>query len=379
MELGFTFNYDKSDPPVLVTEQCERLHITMGRNGQTGPNPAPPYKLHVLTSGPWLTPFVIDLPGTGPTFEWDVPFPPGTTYQTCMFDGNGVSGGCQDKYTVIRNSTVNNPTCQNITFPPLLDVTTFVQSPKAGPMSQHGFIGQCTDLSVKPLNGTPPFTLLIAPTLRPPYQIVSNSMDAITWTVSLSFNFPFFLSLTSNDGRMWSFGPQHSASPGPDDCLAPGLISPQKARKTAVGAGVGSLFAGIVLGGLGAVLFWRYRLRDIEAGSEPKPKTSSEPWASSGGLDRDGFSASASSQDSTAQDPVSSGSTPPLPQRSQTRYRNRISSDGVQVQRQPTYVLHRDGGAVLAEASSSQVIDLPPLYAEGNFQRNSTSPRPEKS
>jgi hypothetical protein len=59
-------------------------------------------------------------------------------------------------------------------------------------------------------------------------------MGTIDWTVSLvrsslihnfaiidglkSRAFPFFLSLVSADGQMWSFGPLHAGGFGPSDC-----------------------------------------------------------------------------------------------------------------------------------------------------------------
>jgi hypothetical protein len=56
-----------------------------------------------------------------------------------QFDINGIAGGCQAIYTVIQNTTVTNPTCQNVTFPTALDVVGTVDN---GPMSQYGFVDQ---------------------------------------------------------------------------------------------------------------------------------------------------------------------------------------------------------------------------------------------
>jgi hypothetical protein len=55
-------------------------------------------------------------------------------------DSNGVSGGCQDIYTVIPNSTANPPTCANLTLPTSpLQVDAAVIN---GAFAQYGWIPQ---------------------------------------------------------------------------------------------------------------------------------------------------------------------------------------------------------------------------------------------
>ncbi|KAJ6626641.1 hypothetical protein B0H10DRAFT_506409 [Mycena sp. CBHHK59/15] len=218
LQPGFFFDYNiVSQPvPIPITQQCETIHITWGRRNAIGPNPVAPYSLVVYTST-FITPFTIAA-GDGLSFDWQVPFAPGTQYQICMWDKNGVPGGCQAMYTMVTNTTVSTPTCQNVTFPSLLSVNATVPS---GPMSQYGFIDQCTDLYVAPITGKPPFTLTVAPALHPPYNITSDTMDPIDWT---SWSFPFFLSLVSSDGLMWANGPLHAGGFGPSDCLAPGTM-----------------------------------------------------------------------------------------------------------------------------------------------------------
>ncbi|KAJ8515831.1 hypothetical protein ONZ45_g6797 [Pleurotus djamor] len=218
MEQSFLFQWDKpSELPIPVTEQCERIHITWGRDGATGSICSIqadglryvgtfhiPLRLpnEILLSGPWKTPFIIDA-GVGLEFDWDVSFPPGTMYVICMFDNNGNSGGCQDRHTVIKNSTVASPTCQDIAFPPVLGVQGYGPN---GALSDHGWIPQCSDIALQPVagNATPPFTAYIAPPLRPPYKIVSHDFGFINWTVTLSDGFAFFLSVESSDGLMCS-------------------------------------------------------------------------------------------------------------------------------------------------------------------------------
>jgi len=174
LQPGFFFDYNIATQPVPIpiTEQCETIHIKWGRQGATGPNSVAPYSMVVYAST-FITPFTIAM-GSGLSFDWQVPFAPGTQYQICMWDANGVPGGCQAMYTVVQNSTVTQPTCQNVTFPALLDVEATVPG---GPMSQYGFINQCTDLFVRPKSGKPPYTLTVAPALHP-----HSTLHLTVWT-----------------------------------------------------------------------------------------------------------------------------------------------------------------------------------------------------
>lgn len=93
-------------------------------------------------------------------------------------DANGVSGGCQNLYTVVQNTTVNPPSCKNVTLPATpLQVDAAVIT---GAFAQYGWppmvrlyeIGcaltsfscdglQCTDIRVQAKNGTGPYTLTV--------------------------------------------------------------------------------------------------------------------------------------------------------------------------------------------------------------------------
>ncbi|KAK7437583.1 hypothetical protein VKT23_018481 [Stygiomarasmius scandens] len=189
----------------------------------------------------FFTPFTIQA-GDGKVneFDYQVPFFPGTRY-----DSKGTSGGCQEMYTVVPNITNSHPTCKNVTFPPPLGVDAHFLS--GGGFSLFGFPGQCTDVSIKPLNGTPPFILTVSPPLHPPFNITSNTMDPIVWTVSIGGELPFFMSLVSSEGFGWSSGPMHASLNGPTDCLNPGTIPKARAHSIATGAGVGGLFGGLFL------------------------------------------------------------------------------------------------------------------------------------
>ncbi|KAJ6461857.1 hypothetical protein C8R47DRAFT_1159141 [Mycena vitilis] len=354
LDAGFMFDYNNATQPVPipVTEQCERIHIKWGRQTATGPNPVAPYSLLVYTST-FLTPFSIAAGGdVSLSYDWDVPFAPGTQYQICMWDKNGVSGGCQAMYTVVQNSTVPNPTCQNITFPPLLNVEATVAG--GGPMSQYGFIDQCTDLFVTPKAGKPPFTLTVAPALHPPYNITSNSMDPIGWTVSLSWSYPFFLSLVSSDGQGWVNGPLHAGGLGPSDCLAPGTISHSKAQVIAAGAGIGGAVATGLLGALAAFLY--ARCRRIPPGSQI-----------------DAFDTTlydiADKPQRTGSRTYSQSQSEAL---SRTTMADRRSSQRVSGR---AYVLHHDAGQapVTVITDATEVVELPPRYRR---ESGSNSPLP---
>ncbi|KAG5653503.1 hypothetical protein H0H81_012713 [Sphagnurus paluster] len=135
------------------TGQCETLHITWDRGTAEGPAPAPPYYLQVYTST-YLYPFII-LAGSDSSFDWAVPFAPGTQYQICMvrainavhavascplqFDANGNPGGCQATYTVIASPESDAPTCQNVSLPVALEVEAIVAN---APMSQYQWVEQ---------------------------------------------------------------------------------------------------------------------------------------------------------------------------------------------------------------------------------------------
>jgi len=280
-------------------------------------------------------------------------------------------------YTVITNTTTDTPTCQNITFPPLLDVVGTVPG---GPLSQYGFINQCTDLSVTPKNGKPPFTLTVAPSLHPPYNITSNSMDPIVWTVSLSWAFPFFLSLVSSDGLMWVNGPMHAGGPGTSDCLSPGSVPGSKARGVALGVGFGTLFVGLLMGTLSAFLFFRDRRKN--QGVYSSEKSSQSTFSADNNNDDhplpplpQGFTLSNALYRTFRRHPGNIVSPYRPPPRLSSREMESGNTPSSPVESQPTstttsrlqtYVLHHDGGqapvTVLTVENNSEVVELPPDY-----------------
>ncbi|KAJ3968796.1 hypothetical protein EV361DRAFT_391630 [Lentinula raphanica] len=265
IEPGFFFSYGN----IPVTEQCETVRLIWGRQSAIGQNPVAPYFFQVFTSS-FVFPFIVDAGIGGDAgdgnlfFDFTVPFFPGTQYQICMYDSNGLPGGCQVMFTMIQNSTTANPTCTNMTMPAADKVLQVDGVVDGGHLSQDGFINQCDDVSIKPLNGTPPFTLTVSPPNHPPYNITSNTMDPIVWTVSLSRAMPFFLSLVSSEGMVWANGPMGVGRSDDDTCLAPDTMKKSKAHAIAAGASVGSLFGGLILAGVALVVrrYWARRRAD---------------------------------------------------------------------------------------------------------------------
>ncbi|KAJ7183478.1 hypothetical protein C8R46DRAFT_939553 [Mycena filopes] len=390
LQPGFFFDYNiQGQPvPIPITEQCETIHLKWGREGAIGPNPVAPYSLLVYTST-FITPFSIAAGNAQSlSFDWDVPFAPGTQYQICMWDKNGVPGGCQAMYTVVQNSTVANPSCQNVTFPTLLDVEATV--PGGGPMSQFGFVDQCTDLFIRPKSGKPPFTLTVAPALHPPYNITSNSMDPIDWTVSLSWAFPFFLSLVSSDGQMWSNGPLHAGGFGSSDCLAPGTIPHSKAQAIAAGAAIGAAAAAALLGALGAFLYLRLRPApppppDVFDTKRIDPFRLDAADRDALRIDTTRYPAAHHHYQPQTADPLSWTALSDARHRSQlqtqtTTRASMIRSPQTALVRSPqtaltlqsprsrtTYVLHHDAGQapVTLITDAEEVVELPPRYRTG--------------
>ncbi|KAF4623519.1 hypothetical protein D9613_002067 [Agrocybe pediades] len=383
LPLSFLFDWNSPDQPfpVPVTEQCETIHVKWSRSSATGPNPTAPYYLQLYTSN-FIQPFVVPA-GSGLSFDYTVPFAPGTLYQICMFDKFGNTGGCQDTYTVIPSSS-GPPTCNNVTFVEQLKVDPTVDN---GPMSQYGFVDQCTDISVRPTSGRPPYTLTVAPALHPPYNITSPDYQPINWTVSLSWASSFFVSLADSNGSMWSFGPLHAGSGGTTGCLT-GFPSPKTIKPSvAVGTGIGGLAAGLIIGALVAFILLRRHVSNrflhlsSRPGSPEPTMTEQEPTSTARG-DRVvnppsslGWSpiTSISSpiqrrQDSTVRPfmiPRSDRQTSEVAQSNAAlaRTASAVSQDpGTNSQ---VYVIHHDSTispVTIFHQSGTEIVELPPRY-----------------
>ncbi|KAJ3771385.1 hypothetical protein FB446DRAFT_789651 [Lentinula raphanica] len=332
IEPGFFFSYGN----IPVTEQCETVRLIWGRQSAIGQNPVAPYFFQVFTSS-FVFPFIVDAGIGGDAgdgnlfFDFTVPFFPGTQYQICMYDSNGLPGGCQVMFTMIQNSTTANPTCTNMTMPAADKVLQVDGVVDGGHLSQDGFINQCDDVSIKPLNGTPPFTLTVSPPNHPPYNITSNTMDPIVWTVSLSRAMPFFLSLVSSEGMVWANGPMGVGRSDDDTCLAPDTMKKSKAHAIAAGASIGSLFGGLILAGVLLVVrrYWVRRRADQVV----------NPWY----------------------DIDASGPNPsPTEFSPSTRSASTNSTNPAAFHR---YYRHQDGGEVsTGDSVFPEIVELPPTY-----------------
>ncbi|KAI0762741.1 hypothetical protein C8Q74DRAFT_175067 [Fomes fomentarius] len=263
MQQGFLFDWSgDQSPPNPTAAQCQVLHITWGRRSANGPNPAAPYFLQIYTST-FITPFVIPA-GSGQSFDWPVPFVPGTQFQICMFASNNVTGGCQQVSTVYQapNTTLADPpTCQNLTYYQPDQVLGVDATLPDGSWSTYGWVNQCSDISIKPTNGTPPYTYTISPALRPPYNFTSDNKDPVDWTVTLAYGLPFWLTVADSSGMAWTQGPLH-ASGGSTACLSAGSSSSDSdglSTGATVGVAFGGLIVGLLAGAIGAIFFLRRR------------------------------------------------------------------------------------------------------------------------
>ncbi|KAK0506019.1 hypothetical protein EDD18DRAFT_1455412 [Armillaria luteobubalina] len=399
----FFFDYTPSSEPVAipVTAQCETIHITWDRtSGATGPSPTAPYYLQIYTSA-FVFPFVVE---AGESPDWQVPFAPGTLYQICMFDKNGYTGGCQATYSMIANTT-STPSCSNVTFPlGPLDIDAEVAN---GPLSQYGWIDQCTDISVTPKNGTPPYTLTVAPALHPPYNLTFNEMQTVNWTVELSWASPFFISVVDADFNFWSYGPLHSGGGGTTACLAEGSTTTGGKRHVpiaaTIGAGVGGLLVGLLVG-LATALFFVKRRQHKKAEEQFMPLGVSSPLSLDAQyrpvpstplplqmdtsytgtplhppIGQSGSNYQVEPFSMPGEDPHSHrGATSPT---SMNEYANnhapsvahesiapsQAGSGGSRTQSGQVYVVHHDGGrapVTVYHETGTEVVELPPRYAE---------------
>ncbi|KAH9005962.1 hypothetical protein EDB86DRAFT_3071028 [Lactarius hatsudake] len=352
----FDWNPSGTTVPIPVTEQCSTLHITWTRgSGAVGPNPTAPYFLQIFTST-FIVPITVPA-GSGTSFDFVVPWIPGTQYQICMWASNGASGGCQGIYTVIPSSSAKSVSCQNVTYPTsAMSVNAAVVT---GDFSQYGWIPQCTDIQVQGKNGTPPYQLTIAPTLHPPLLINSTADNPINWTVSLSHGFPFFISLEDSQGNVWAQGPLHSGD-GPDtSCLDLNHSESGSGKSSShLAPTIGAAAGGIVVvpqpdkaspagghlgpGGLEYI---------VEPFSIPG-SSSSDPSAPL--LPGGGPSPPSSPPDATS----ASGSTAPTD--------SSVGGRGG-AGRTNVYVVHHDGGrapVTVYTEEGAEVVELPPRYAD---------------
>jgi len=285
---------------------------------------------------------------------------------------------------------------------------------------------QCTDISILPKNGTPPFTLTIAPSLHPPFNITSNTMSAINWTVVLSWASPFFISLVDSVGNTWANGPLHSGQGTSSKCLDVDTAS-STAKKSfptaAVAAGLGAGIGGILLGILISYLFALYQEKreegtenimmfgrqgklnspldggaadsyyaSVPSGPSHRPLPGSlsdntlvNRYGRQDGLGQyqlepfviDGEEGYRDPQHPTSSTASASGPAPSVSHHSEP------GSQAPMSPQQQVYVVHHDGGRppVTVYTGGAEFVELPPMYAEGSnpiSQRRRPSATPAK-
>ncbi|KAK0465235.1 uncharacterized protein EV420DRAFT_1513490 [Desarmillaria tabescens] len=335
------------------------------------PSPTAPYYLQIYTSA-FVFPFVVAA-GDGLSFDWQVPFAPGT-----LFDKNGYTGGCQATYSMIANTT-DTPSCSNVTFP--LGPLNIDAEVANGPLSQYGWIDQ------------------VAPALHPPYNLTFNDIQTVNWTVDLSWASPFFISVVDADFNFWSYGPLHSGGGGTtasgNDCVP---------IAATIGAGVGGLVVGLLAGLVTTLCFIKRRQR--KKADEQFMPLGVSPSLSHNAQYRPVPSTPLSLQPDTAYtqhppigqsgssyqvEPFSMpgegmhshrGATSPT---SMNEYVNnhassvahesiapsQAGSGGSRIQSGQVYVVHHDGGrapVTVYHENGTEVVELPPRYAEDGLR-----------
>jgi hypothetical protein len=306
-----------------------------------------------------------------------------------MFDKNEATGGCQAFYTMYPSQSGSSPGCANLTLPSALQVDATVVD---GPISQYGWIPQCTDISLVPKNGRPPYTMIVAPALHPPYKIVSNDMSAINWTVSLTWASPFFISLTDADGLSWTNGPLHSGGPGEDACLSSNPEHSGVSTGVVAGSTVGGVLFGAIAGVIIASFFIRKRYSRVRRGSstdsiehaayidqmrfkrtEGAPHTPGAPGPDmgSGQYLVEPFLPDAANPTSPTRDPQT-----PAPTSSYSNAQSEGSGSGTQPPH--VYVVHHDAGGapVTVFTGGAGVTELPPSYIGRSENQPAPVPQP---
>ncbi|KAF9066059.1 hypothetical protein BDP27DRAFT_1424207 [Rhodocollybia butyracea] len=340
LEQSFSFSWDSQlAVPVPVTTQCQTLPITWARGTNTGPNPVAPYFLQIYTSA-YVFPFVVAA-GSDLSFDFTVPFGPGTLYQICMFDSNGNTGGCQAIYTVIANASSSPLSCSNSTLHfPLgpLDVEAEVPS---GPLSQYGWPAVCSDITVTPKNGTGPYTFTIAPSSHPPLNITSQTTSPMTWKVSLTWASPFFISVADSAGNYWS---------GSDNLA--GAVA---------GASVGGVVVGLLIGSFVAFFFLRKRMIRNGSYSPVSPTGMNHTYQPT-------LSRSLSGTEYRVEPFI-------LPNSTGESGSDRGQGSDDRSKSQSVYVVHHDGGrapVTVYHENGTEVVELPPRYIDGVAVRSPT-------
>ncbi|WVW78438.1 hypothetical protein I302_100392 [Kwoniella bestiolae CBS 10118] len=227
------------------------------------------------------------------------PWGNGTQFIACIWGSNGASGGCQDLFTVVpsedtfnayatANSTCRAPNVLESWVPPANETLDVEVMGKSGDVSWNAWPASCSDLQINPKNGTPPYTLLVAPAAHPPVNITTSTLP-INYTVRLTHGQAFMLGLYDSSGNSWAFGPLHAGASDDLACLAvtTGQQTPEEEEMIGVAVLAGSVAGAFVVGAIGAAgLMWffmggkkRVRKSSSEQNlySDPRPASYSTP------------------------------------------------------------------------------------------------------
>ncbi|WWC59487.1 uncharacterized protein I303_102043 [Kwoniella dejecticola CBS 10117] len=194
------------------------------------------------------------------------PWMNGTQFIACIWGSNGASGGCQDLMTVVPseetfdayaspNSTCRAPDVLESWVTPANETLDVEVLGASGDVSWNAWPSTCSDLQINPKNGTPPYTLLVAPAAHPPVNITTSTLP-INYTIRLTHGQAFMLGLYDSSGKSWAFGPLHAGESTDLSCLAvaTGQDVPEKETTIGVSALAGGIAGAFVAGCLGAAL-----------------------------------------------------------------------------------------------------------------------------
>ncbi|KAI5887960.1 uncharacterized protein SCHCODRAFT_01192793 [Schizophyllum commune H4-8] len=249
-----------------VYEQCETMYVKWSRT--SGSSSTPPYSFLIYTAyvkrqrlfvrapgqltgchcRTYDLPFFLDA-GNGPTYNFTIPFAPGTEMLMCMvriclevsiqrtnlyiqFDSSGSNGGCSAIINIVPNTTAFSESCTN-------DTLNWLRGP--------------LDLDAVDASGSwPPWPGQVASPLLPPYNGSVDEMDTFSWAVNLALGQPFFVSIVDSDFNLWS-SPIAHVGDGRTSCLE-GRSTTRVSPGATAGAGIGGLVLGLVVGLLAAYL-----------------------------------------------------------------------------------------------------------------------------
>lgn len=173
-----------------------------------------------------------------------------------MTDSVGVSGGCQNVYTVYPSPT--NQSCSGFTPPANNLGMNAISSATGSTLSRWGWPNSCTDIEFQPIDdknggikGSSPYTLTVIPAFRPPLLNITFGMllfllcclayrltlmqpdQSVKWTITLDHGTAFFLSVSDANGVTWTDGPMHAGA-GDTTCLSSTACVPLDTHKSGI-------------------------------------------------------------------------------------------------------------------------------------------------